>query len=247
MSKNRAKAFTRTKSQMNVRDQRRKNARDRDGNTARGIGGGVKKPCIVCGDPDCVTHVYGAGPRKGIRRPEDRNARGYDAAWARLSRAARRAQPFCSDCGVRADQLGPDEYLTTDHTPEAWRRRERGQRIRLRDVDVVCMDCNIKRGAARGAKVTRKDETPVCRSEGVLLQDNSRLNPGVGAHDSSHARLEGVRSALETPDAPSQGESPTSPPQTRSESPTDVHAPLSHAHTRHTGARDTRNGGVGTW
>lgn len=81
-----------------------------------------------------------------LRRLDDRGtrqARGYGAEWDRLSVRARRLQPWCTDCG------SPDD-LTADHSPEAWRRHERGQRIRLRDIDVVCRGCNAARGAARG-------------------------------------------------------------------------------------------------
>ena len=70
-------------------------------------------------------------------------SRGYDEAWTRLSRRARRLQPWCSDCG-REDQL------TADHSPEAWARRERGLAVRLEDIDVVCVTCNAERGPARG-------------------------------------------------------------------------------------------------
>lgn len=51
---------------------------------------------------------------------------------------------MCEDCGSPYD-------LTTDHSAEAWRRRELGKVIRLRDVAVVCRRCNSERGAARGA------------------------------------------------------------------------------------------------
>lgn len=81
-----------------------------------------------------------------LRRLDDRGtrqARGYGAEWDRLSARARRKQPWCTDCG------SPDD-LTADHSPEAWRRHERGERIRLRDIDVVCRGCNAARGAARG-------------------------------------------------------------------------------------------------
>jgi 5-methylcytosine-specific restriction protein A len=86
------------------------------------------RPCIGCGLPTPLT-----------RCPE---CRGYDHAWDRLSRRARRLQPFCSDCGATED-------LQTDHTPEAWARKAAGKPIRLQDIDVVCQDCNIARGAAR--------------------------------------------------------------------------------------------------
>ena len=72
--------------------------------------------------------------------------RGYGARWQRLSKRARELQPFCTDCGR------PDD-LTADHTVEAWRRYEAGKSIRLRDIDVVCRDCNSARGEARGDNI----------------------------------------------------------------------------------------------
>ena len=99
------------------------------------------KPCIDCGEPT-----------EGSRCPEhDRNRRpgppprqnGYDSTWDKLSKRARRLQPFCTDCYTTED-------LTTDHTPRAWQRKAEGKPIRLRDVAVVCRSCNSKRGAARG-------------------------------------------------------------------------------------------------
>lgn len=81
--------------------------------------------------------------RKDSRQPKTHAAaRGYDAAWRRLSERARKLQPFCTDCGTTED-------LTADHTPEAWERKRAGKPIRLRDVDVVCRSCNSKRGEAK--------------------------------------------------------------------------------------------------
>lgn len=70
------------------------------------------KTCIDCGT------VIGSGPRcDPCRREQERHDRrgrverkrprkiGYDAAWDRLSREARRMQPFCSDCGSRDEDL----------------------------------------------------------------------------------------------------------------------------------------------
>src|SRR5699024_1621759 len=73
--------------------------------------------------------------------------RGYDERWRRLSERARRLQPGCSDCGT-------PHNLTADHSIEAWNRHERGLPIRLQDIDVVCMDCNLERGPARGPDAT---------------------------------------------------------------------------------------------
>ena len=80
--------------------------------------------------------------------PHNSTARGYDQQWRRLSERARKLQPFCSDCGARDD-------LQADHSPEAWRRKEKGLAVRLRDIDVVCGPCNRRRGAARGKETRR--------------------------------------------------------------------------------------------
>lgn len=90
--------------------------------------------------------------------------RGYDAAWERLSRRARRLQPFCSDCG-RTDTL------TTDHSPQAWERRARGLAVRLEDVDVVCRQCNTERGAARGPDAVDRPTIGSARDDLARLTD----------------------------------------------------------------------------
>lgn len=111
------------------------------------------RPCLGCGEPAdgprCAQHTLDA---KGTA-----TARGYDAAWDRLSRRARRLQPFCTDCGAT-------ENLQADHSPEAWARKAAGKPIRLTDIDVVCGPCNVARGAARGNTVTRGDAPPNARS-----------------------------------------------------------------------------------
>ena len=110
------------------------------------------RPCLDCGEiaeggPRCEAHTVDHKPPAA--------ARGYDAAWARLSKRARRTQPFCSDCGATED-------LQCDHTPEAWERKAKGLPIRVTDIAVVCGPCNRRRGAARGPGVTR-GEAPEAR------------------------------------------------------------------------------------
>lgn len=123
--------------------------------------------CLECGQPSpeprCEDHA----------RPTNRPSRaaGYDAAWDRLSRRARRLQPFCSDCGATTD-------LTCDHSPEAWKRKERGLSIRLEDVDVVCRACNSRRGAARtrGVGAGKSQAGAYDKSEcETLFENDSRL------------------------------------------------------------------------
>lgn len=113
-------------------------------------------PCLDCGElahgsrcEDCAAR-FNAVPeaRARVHASKSARARGYDTAWKKLSEAARRIQPFCSDCGTSED-------LQADHLPEAWRRKKQGKRIRLEDIDVVCGPCNRARGAARGPKSER--------------------------------------------------------------------------------------------
>lgn len=91
--------------------------------------------------------------------------RGYDQQWRRLSERARRLQPFCSDCG-RTD------HLTTDHSPEAWARREAGKPVRLEDVDVVCVWCNSDRGPARGPDAVERPTMGSAARELAELEDD---------------------------------------------------------------------------
>src|SRR5215203_1387778 len=100
------------------------------------------KPCADCG---ALTEGHGsrcADCCEPAPKPSAR-ARGYDAAHDRLSKRARKLQPFCLDCGSRDD-------LQLHHKPEAWQRKEAGKIIRLEDTEVLCGDCNRKRGPARG-------------------------------------------------------------------------------------------------
>lgn len=119
------------------------------------------KFCIDCGEPSeqtrCDEH------RKERRNQKNRgrssaSQRGYGSRWTRLSRKARKLQPFCLDCGATDD-------LQADHTPEAWRRYDEGKPIRLQDIDVVCGECNRARGQARpgggGLLRSAQDAAPV--------------------------------------------------------------------------------------
>lgn len=100
----------------------------------------MDRPCLTCGEPSDATRCTDC--TQSTEHTLTREQRGYDSRWRRLSRRARRLQPFCTDCGTTQD-------LTGDHSPEAWARHERGQAIRLQDIDVVCRSCNGRRGAVR--------------------------------------------------------------------------------------------------
>lgn len=98
------------------------------------------RPCLVCGEPcdgpRCTAHTVADTQPAAAKR-------GYDWEWTKLSRRARRLQPFCIDCGATTN-------LQADHSTEAWARKAAGKPIRLCDIDVVCGPCNVERGAARG-------------------------------------------------------------------------------------------------
>lgn len=117
------------------------------------------RPCISCGEPGtesrCAEHRREArrdvgwtaeSARRGELGLRSAASRGYDSAWRRLADRAKRAQPFCSDCGHWGSNGNP---LTVDHSVQAWDRRSVGLPIRLCDVDVVCRRCNSARGPAR--------------------------------------------------------------------------------------------------
>ena len=98
----------------------------------------MMRPCLVCSELSEASrcHDHTVDDRGSATR------RGYDTTWTRLSKRARKLQPFCSVCGTTDD-------LTTDHKPEAWARKAAGKVIRLVDVDVLCRSHNAAKGAAR--------------------------------------------------------------------------------------------------
>jgi 5-methylcytosine-specific restriction enzyme A len=120
------------------------------------------RPCLICGQPSarprCPEHTLDTKPTA--------HARGYNNAWTRLSKRARRLQPFCTDCGSTED-------LQCDHTPEAWQRKAAGKTIRMQDIDVVCADCNRARGAARGSAVTRGEAPSAVKPDSAGRQNLS--------------------------------------------------------------------------
>lgn len=109
------------------------------------------RPCLTCGEPStgprCTEHT--ADTKASARK------RGYTTAWDKTSRRARRAQPFCTDCGST-------ERLQADHLPSAWERQAAGKPLRLGiDVEVVCNICNVKRGSARPGHTRGPVPTPL--------------------------------------------------------------------------------------
>lgn len=104
------------------------------------------RPCLDCGEPgpgtrcpDCQQH------RPAERARGTAHERGYDARWTRLSRRARRLQPFCTWCGAV-------DHLQADHL--RWPARS------LDDVRVLCQPCHATAPARRG-RAAEGGEGPV--------------------------------------------------------------------------------------
>ncbi len=103
------------------------------------------RPCLDCGTPVDTPRCSECAPpieRERHNRKSSPRARGYDSQWDRLSKRARKLQPFCADCGATRD-------LQTDHSEEAWRRKAAGLPVTLATVAVVCGPCNRERGRQR--------------------------------------------------------------------------------------------------
>lgn len=109
------------------------------------------QPCIECGELSmenrCEEHRPQRPPKRSFRK------RGYDSRWDRLSKKARKLQPFCGICGNTAD-------LTLDHTPETWERYEQGLPVGLQHTGgVLCRSHNAKKGAARPGEIPQPGST----------------------------------------------------------------------------------------
>jgi 5-methylcytosine-specific restriction protein A len=102
----------------------------------------VTKPCIECGTPSTETRCDEHRAPHRTAQVGSSRARGYDAAWDRLSKRARKLSPFCEACSST-------EELQLDHKPEAWKRKAAGKVIRLADVRVLCRLCNVDAGSSR--------------------------------------------------------------------------------------------------
>lgn len=128
------------------------------------------KPCLTCGEPSDQTRCteHRATPETSAR------ARGYDAAHNRLSKRARRLQPFCLTCGSTED-------LQLDHSPETWARKAAGKPLRLSDYrGVFCGPCNRENGSARVGRVPgpAQGKTPVQPRTKLRYENGSHRRSG---------------------------------------------------------------------
>jgi 5-methylcytosine-specific restriction endonuclease McrA len=87
------------------------------------------RPCLDCGTPSRRARC------PACQRPRPARPKLYDWRWRKLSRAARAAQPYCSECGATTD-------LTADHVvPLA-----AGGELHPTVVRVLCRPCNSRKG-----------------------------------------------------------------------------------------------------
>lgn len=103
------------------------------------------RPCLDCGQPAPGTRCDACrlAHARGVERQRDRpttTRRGYGSRWKRLSRQARRMQPWCSRCGTELD-------LTGDHVVALAAGGPRLPRIDSGGLDVLCRRCNAAKGA----------------------------------------------------------------------------------------------------
>ena len=105
---------------------------------------GLLKPCLTCGEPSTESRCPDHTRPEALRARGTAEERGYDAAWRRLSKRARRLQPFCGWPGC-----GSSRNLSGEHTPEAWWRKENGKPIRLQDIEVLCAKHQAEAGSSR--------------------------------------------------------------------------------------------------
>lgn len=120
----------------------------------------VLKPCLDCGELSdrnrCKDH------RRALRQAKEQRyielhgerrqrAEGHGTTeWIRLSKRARRLQPWCLDCRRTAEELqAVGERLEADHLPSAWHKHSQGKALSLNDIEVVCGQCNRARGSSR--------------------------------------------------------------------------------------------------
>ena len=104
------------------------------------------KPCLTCGVPSratrCEAHTL---PKTENPNRLSRQARGYDAAWQRLSSKIRASRPWCEMCGTSQARL------TVDHiVPQSLGGDNSAGNLR-----VLCLDCHNRFGITKRSRSVR--------------------------------------------------------------------------------------------
>ncbi|WP_225037991.1 HNH endonuclease [Mycobacterium canetti] len=95
------------------------------------------KPCLICGQPAANTRCDQHRPKNNRTARRTRGQAAHDPHWRAISTQARRAQPWCDDCGSASD-LTADHILPKTVAPELVHCRE--------NIAVRCRSCNSRRG-----------------------------------------------------------------------------------------------------
>ena len=143
------------------------------------------RPCIECGTPSPATRCPEHTRRpKDTRRRRGKGQAAADPVWRALSRRARKAQPWCSDCGATED-LTCDHRIPKSIAPDLVHC--------LENVAVLCRPCNSR----RGTKFAEQDARQVL----------DRLQASYALRPTSRTRrhIEAARAAL---DQPTRGNAP---------------------------------------
>lgn len=126
------------------------------------------RACLDCGEaspesrcPDCArkhaTNAARLQPRASKR------ARGYGPGWRATSARARKAQPWCTDCGT-TEQLGLDHLV-----PLALGGKRTGLVLGV-DAEVVCASCNTRRWNALRRQAEERSRTAETGTGGTTVE-----------------------------------------------------------------------------
>lgn len=111
----------------------------------------MMRPCLVCGrvteGSRCPDHQPRTPRSKDTRRRKGKGQAAYDPIWRKLSTQARRASPFCIDCGA-VDDLTCDHIIPKSIAPELVHAIE--------NVAVRCRTCNTRKGSEFAAADARE-------------------------------------------------------------------------------------------
>ena len=122
---------------------------------------GVAQFCISCQEictgtrcNDCAReysreHRTNNNSSQSKRNRADRHG-ARNTQWKRLSKEARKLQPWCSAClQNKADIEARGDRLETDHSREAYEAEQAHRPVSLQMVTVLCGQCNRAAGAAK--------------------------------------------------------------------------------------------------
>src|SRR6478752_3699092 len=95
------------------------------------------KPCVACGTPSSRSRCDDHRPKRPAKQLPRDHPHLNGARWKNVSTAARRAQPWCLDCGA-VDDRTTDHVISIAEDPTLAYEPE--------NIAVRCRPCNSKRG-----------------------------------------------------------------------------------------------------